>query len=185
MIGYKTAAFSDSTVETAALDLISQLLFSESAPLYQKLVVDEQWMDFVSGSYSDHRDPYLFMIFGRTKSEDLVDDVQEAIGQAIADLQANPVDPEKLERIKSHLRYSFALSLDSPNAISGTVTNYLSLTGDPLTVNEVYAQYQKVTLADVQRVAKEVFKPTNYTVVTLSYTEPSAEGEAEATVEGR
>jgi zinc protease len=184
MAGYRVPAFSAATVDTATLDLISQLLFSESAPLYQKLVVDEQWMDYVSGSYSDHRDPYLFMIYGRIKSEDLVDDVQAAIGKAIADLQANPVDPEKLERIKSHLRYSFALSLDSPNAISGTVTNYLSLTGDPLTVNEVYAQYQKVTPADIQRVAKEVFKPTNYTVVTLSYAEPK-EGEAEATAEGR
>jgi zinc protease len=125
------------------------------------------------------------MIYSRIKSEDLMDDVQAAIGKAIADLQQNPVDPEKLERIKSHLRYSFALSLDSPNAISGTVTNYLSLTGDPLTVNEVYAQYQKVTPADIQRVAKEVFKPTNYTAVTLSYTEPAEDGEAEATAEGR
>jgi zinc protease len=185
MAGYRVPAFSASTVDTATLDLISQLLFSESAPLYQKLVVDEQWMDYVSGSYSDHRDPYLFMIYGRIKSEDLVDDVQAAIGKAIADLQKNPVDPEKLERIKSHLRYSFALSLDSPNAISGTVTNYLSLNGDPLTVNELYSQYQKVTPADIQRVAKEIFKPTNYTVVTLSYTEPAAEGEAEATMEGR
>jgi zinc protease len=185
MAGYRVPAFSASTVDTATLDLISQLLFSESAPLYQQLVVDEQWMDYVSGSYSDHRDPYLFMIYGRIKSEDLVDDVQTAIGKAIVDLQKNPVDPEKLERIKSHLRYSFALSLDSPNAISGTVTNYLSLTGDPLTVNELYAQYQKVTAADIQRVAKEVFKPTNYTVVTLSYAEPAKTGEAGATAEGR
>jgi len=185
MAGYRVPAFSASTVDTATLDLISQLLFSESAPLYQQLVVDEQWVDFVSGSYSDHRDPYLFMIYSRVKSEDLMDDVQAAIGKAIADLQEKPVDPERLERIKSHLRYSFALSLDSPNAISGTVTNYLSLTGDPLTVNQVYAQYQKVTPADIQRVAKEIFKPTNYTVVTLSYTEPAKEGEAEATAEGR
>ncbi|MGB3563313.1 MAG: pitrilysin family protein [Thermoanaerobaculia bacterium] len=185
MAGYRVPAFSAETVDTAALDLIGQLLFSESARLYQQLVVDEQWVDFVSGSYNDHRDPYLFMIYSRVKSEDLMDDVQAAIDKAIADLQKNPVDPEKLERIKSHLRYSFALSLDSPNAISGTVTNYLSLTGDPLTVNEVYAQYQKVTPADIQRVAKEVFKPTNYTVVTLSYTEPAADGEAEATAEGR
>ncbi|MGB6334958.1 MAG: pitrilysin family protein [Thermoanaerobaculia bacterium] len=185
MAGYRVPAFSAETVDTAALDLIGQLLFSESARLYQQLVVDEQWVDFVSGSYNDHRDPYLFMIYSRVKSEDLMDDVQAAIDKAIADLQKNQVDPEKLERIKSPLRYSFALSLDSPNAISGTVTNYLSLTGDPLTVNEVYAQYQKVTPADIQRVAKEVFKPTNYTVVTLSYTEPAADGEAEATAEGR
>jgi zinc protease len=185
MAGYRVPAFSAETVDTAALDLIGQLLFSESAPLYQKLVVDEQWMDFVSGSYSDHRDPYLFMIFGRIKSEDLVDDVQAAIGEAIAQLQMKPVDTEKLEQIKSHLRYSFALGLDSPDAVSGAVTNYLSLTGNPLTVNEVYQQYQKVTPADIQRVAKEVFKPTNYTVVTLSYAEPDEQAEAEATAEGR
>ncbi len=174
MAGYRAPAFSATTVETATLDLIAQLLFSESAPLYQQLVVDEQWVDFLQGGYSDHRDPYLFSIFTRVKSDDLVPQVQAAIDEHIAKLKEEPIDAERLERIKSHLRYRFALGLDSPGAVGFTIAGYLNLTGDPATVNRVYDQYQKVTPEDVQRVAREVFQPQGHTVVTLSHPQQSA-----------
>ncbi len=167
LIGYRAPAFSDTTVDTAALDIISQLLFSDSAPLYKKLVVDEQWLDQLGGSYSDHRDPYLFVIFARLKSKDLLPEVEAAMQEAIADLQRNPVDGERLERIKSHLRYDFALGLDSPQSIARTLINSLVLTGDPGSVNRVYEQYQKITPADVQRAARELFRDSGRTSVTL------------------
>ncbi len=173
MVGYRAPAFSDSTVETATLDIISQLLFAESAPLYKQLVVDEQWVDQLSGFYSDHRDPYLFMVFARLKSEELLPKVEEAMAAAIADLKANPVDADRLERIKSNLRYSFAMSLDSPQSVALTVSNSLVLTGDPQSINRVYEQYQKVTAEDVQRIATEIFVDTAKSTVTLSY--PAAE----------
>ena len=43
--------------------MIEQLLFSESSPLYQDLVVKNQWVDFISGRPSLSRDPSLFLIF--------------------------------------------------------------------------------------------------------------------------
>ena len=175
MVGYRAPAFSDSTVDTATLDVISQLLFAESAPLYQKLVVEEQWMDFVAGSYSDHRDPYLFTIFGRAKSGEVMPDVRQAIDEAIEKLKQEPVDAERLERIKSNLRYSFALGLDSPEAVALTITNALIMTGDPESVNRVFEQYEKVTPEDVRRIATEVFKKTNETAITLSYEDVSVE----------
>ena len=45
-------AFSTDNPDSAALGLVAQLLFSESAPLYQELVVDKQWVDFVGGESS-------------------------------------------------------------------------------------------------------------------------------------
>ena len=41
-VGYHGPAFSDTQIDMPALDLVSQLLFSEAAPLYQKLVNEEQ-----------------------------------------------------------------------------------------------------------------------------------------------
>ena len=169
MVGYRAPSFSDTSIDTAALDLLGQLLFAESAPLYQKLVVEEQWVDFVSGSYSDHRDPYLFMIFSRIKSEEYVARVQATMREYIEQLQDELVDDDRLQRIKSYLRYSFALSLDSPGAVAETVANYLVMTGDPDSVNRVYAQYQSVTPADIQRIARDVFQETNSTTITLSF----------------
>ena len=52
----------------------------------------------------------------------------------------NPVDSDRLERIKSNLRYGFALGLDSPGNVASTILNYLVLTGDPESVNRTYEQ---------------------------------------------
>ena len=169
MRGYKVPAWTADNVDIAAIDLISLLLFGESAPLYQKLVVEDQSVDFVQGWYGDHRDPFLFNIYTRIKSDELVPQVKATIEEYIAKLQNEPVDPEYLERIKSHVRYRFALGLDSPDAIMDTIGNYLIVSGDPRDVNRIYAQYQNVTPEDIQRVAQQIFVPEKSTTVTLSY----------------
>ena len=62
---------------------MSQLLFSEAAPLYQKLVVDEQEVDLFFGAAADHVDPYLFEIAARVKKPERVAYVESAIGTAL------------------------------------------------------------------------------------------------------
>ncbi len=179
MMGYHTPAFSTEKVDSAALDLLGQLLFAETAPLYQELVVDKQWVDFIEGGTDPHRDAYLFEIVARAKSEDLVPKVRETIAQHVKKLQNEPVDQQRLERIKSHLRYSFALGLATPEAVAESAATAIGLTGDVDAINQRFAQYQKVTPADIQRVAREILRPQNETVVTLSSKAGAAQGGAQ------
>ena len=65
MIGYHAPAFSDTEIDMPALDILSQLLFSENAPLFQKLYFQDQVVDILSGGAVDHRDPPLFEILGQ------------------------------------------------------------------------------------------------------------------------
>lgn len=169
MAGYRMPAFSTDSPDSAALSLVGQLLFSDSAPLYQELVVDKQWVDFIQGDADFHRDPYLFMMYARIKSEDLVPKVKETVDRYVAELAAKPVDPKRLERIKSYLRYSFALGLDTPGAVANQAASVIAVAGDLGAINRLYRQYDKVTPADIQRVVREVFRPQNETVVTLSH----------------
>ncbi|MGH9464041.1 MAG: M16 family metallopeptidase [Thermoanaerobaculia bacterium] len=177
LVGFRAPAFSDSTPDTAALDVIAQLLFAESAPLYQDLVVDKQWVDSLSGGYQDHRDPYLFSVFARVRSGELVPQVLAAVHAAIAELQRTPVEEERLERIKSHLRYGFATRLDTPGAVGFSLARYIALTADPMSVNRVYDQYAAISPADVQRTASAVLVRTAETIVTLSHPEQAAAGD--------
>ncbi len=170
-LGWHTPAFDAATPDTAALDLIAQLLFSENAPLYQDLVVNRQLVDFISGDAEFHRDPYLFTVVGRARSDEAVGEVEKAVEDALDKLKTEPVDAKRLERIKDHLRYQFALQLDSAPSVAVTVAQFLELTGDPQTINRLYEQYLKVTPADIQRVAKQVFVDTNETEVELKHTE--------------
>jgi len=171
MMGWHEPAFSPTAVDSAALDLIEQLLFGETSPLYNELVVDKQWADRLGAQADLHRDPSLFTVFVRAKSDDLVPKVRQAIDGGIEKLQKEPVDAARLERLKSHVRYAFALSLDSTPAIADQAADAIVLTGDVKSLNQRFASYQKVTPADVQRVAREIFRPENLTVVTLSHPE--------------
>ncbi len=177
MTAYHIPAYSATSIDTAALDLIEQLLFSESAPLYQDLVVKNQWVDFIQGGSSGNRDPGLFMIVARVKSDDLLPKVQETVNRYIQQLQAKPVDLKQLDRIKSHQRYAFALGLDTPGNVAAQAAQAIAIAGDIDALNQRFATYQKVTPADIQRVAREVFKPQNETYATLTHkAAPAAQG---------
>ena len=168
MRGYHTPAFSTETVDIAALDVIGELLFSQAAPLYQEVVIQRQLADFIAGGAEDHRDPYLFTITARAKSDAALADLQAAIDTHLERLRRDPVDPARLARVVSHLRYSFAQALDTPDGVADRVSHYLGLTGRVSTINELFRRYQEVRPQDVQRLARHTFQPARSTVVTLS-----------------
>jgi zinc protease len=169
MVGYRAPAFSTATVDLAAIDVASQLLFAPTAPLYQELVVEQQLVDLLAGGLADHRDPYLFTITARATDEAAVGAVEAAIARHVERLLAGPIDLAGLDRIKQHLRNAYALSLDSPGAVAFSLAHFLSLTGRVDTVEEVYRRYQEVTAADVQRVVRELFVPRNSTTVVVRH----------------
>ncbi len=118
LLGWHTPAFSPTSTESAALDLIAEIVFGETSPLYSELVVDKQLADRLQGDADAHRDAYLFTVLARASSDDALPKVRQAIDAAIEQLQKQPVDPQRLERIKSNQRYAFALGLDSAPAIA-------------------------------------------------------------------
>jgi zinc protease len=100
-IGYHGPAFSDTQVDLPSLDVMTQLLFSEAAPLYQKLVVQEQEVDILTGGNADHRDPYLFEIVARVKKPERVAYVESTISAALEDLKTTPIATDRLDKVKS------------------------------------------------------------------------------------
>jgi zinc protease len=178
LVGYHAPAFSTQDISSAAADLIDQLLFSANAPLYQEVVVDKQWADTFGSANDLSRDPSLFTYLARAKSEDLIPRIKETVDRHIRELQEKPVDPQRLERIKSNLRYSFAQSLDTPSNIADRVARFIGVSGSIGSINERFALYQKVTPEDVQRAAREIFRSQNETQVTLSHKAEAPAGPA-------
>jgi len=168
-IGYHGPAFSDTEIDMPALDLLSQVAFSQSSPLYRKLVIEEQVVDFIQGSAGDRRDATMFNIFTRVKDPANVEMVEQEIYKALEEAKNVPVDEERLSSIKSHMKYQFAMGLNSPRSVAQTLAHYIGLTGDPETVNRVYELYDRVTAEDIQNVTKKYFTDENKTVVNLSY----------------
>jgi zinc protease len=168
MIAYKAPEFDAANPDIPTLNIIGELLFSRSAPLYQKLVIEEQLVDFVSGGYTDRRDPYLFTIMSRIKTKENSERVEQEIYNAIEGLKSELVTQDRLDEIKSYLRYSFAMNLNTASVTAQTIAHFYQLTGDHETINRLYALYEKITPDDIRRVAGEYFTPSTRTVVTLS-----------------
>jgi zinc protease len=167
-IGFHGPAFSDETIDMAAMDLLAAVAFSSSSAFYQKLVIEEQKCQSFSTSFSDHRDPFLLIFNAVLKQEKDLPGIEEEIFKELERLKNEPVDPETLAKVKSNLKYSFANSLGTTDGIAGSLAHYINLTGDPNTVNKVFDLYEKITPEDIQEMTRKYFKITNSTVVTLT-----------------
>jgi zinc protease len=167
-INYKAPAYDDSTRETAALDALSYLAFSETSDLYQKLVVQEQKADALSADAPRSVDPNLFGILARVKKESDIPYVQEQILATVRQFSEKPVDAARLETVRKHVRYSLALRMQSSDAIAAILARFIALRRTPETLNRLFDQYSALTPQDVQQAAVKYLTEKNRTTVTLT-----------------
>ena len=166
-LGYHIPSADPSNPDTAALDALAQLVFGETSPLYQDLVLKEQKAVQLSGDASPSRDPALFEIVVRVRKPEDLPYVRQRINKALAEAAKSPIDPARLSATKSHLRYEFAGSLDSADAIARTVGRAIALSGRTESINELFDAYDRLGPSDLNRVAARYFQPSNETAVIL------------------
>ncbi len=169
-VAWRGPAYSDTTEETAALDAISRLGFDQTSPLYQKLVIDEQKVDQINAGGPTNLDPELFGVLVRIKNAADLPAIQEQVVATAQDFASKPVDAKKLEALKEHLRYEFALRLNNSESIASTVAQYVALRRTPATINRYYDAYSRLTPADIQKAARKYLTEKNRTIVTLTST---------------
>ncbi|WP_374729162.1 M16 family metallopeptidase [Rufibacter psychrotolerans] len=168
MLAYKGPAYSDKSKELPALNLLSDLLFGETSDLYKKLVLQERRVRSIGGGAQLARDPNLISVSASVvKAEDL-QYVKDEITKALNEAKTKPVDPQRLKDTKSNNRYSFAMAMDSPDAIANALSQQIWLTGDPESLNRMYALYDQVTPQDLMDVAKKYFVESGLTIATIS-----------------
>jgi len=167
LLGYHIPATDPGNPDTAALMALEQAVFGETSALYQELVLKEQKVVTLSAQAEPKRDPGLFTIVVRVRKPEDLAAVRRRIAAALAEAAKTPIDSARLDTIKSHLRYAFANSIQSPDAVANMIAQTVAITGRPESVNELYAAFDRLTLADLQRVAQRYFLPANETVITL------------------
>ncbi len=168
-VAYHVPAFSPEDRDGRALDVLAQAAFSETSPLHKELVLDKQWVESLYGGQEAHRDPTLFVVLARVKDPARVPAVRDAIYAELDRLAREPLPAERLAAVKSHIRYSFLQSLDTPDRVAVTLGEILQLTGEVSALERTYATLESVTAEDVRRVARAYFRPDNRTVVTLAH----------------
>jgi zinc protease len=167
-VAFKIPAFSEKTRDSASLDILAELLYESTSPLYQDLVINEQKVEELSVYTPSRRDAGLFLVYAQVKDPAHMDEVRNRIYQAADDAAKNPADEKRLAAVKSNIRYSFAMSLDTARSVARHLTFFTGLTGDPSSINEMYRRYDEVSQADLQHAAASYLTRPRSTVVTLT-----------------
>lgn len=165
---YKGPAFNDEEIDMPALDVLSSIVFSNTSNLYKKLVLEERKVRFIGGGASDSRDPNLFSIQSSLVDKADMQYVKNEIDKAIDDVKNNGVDAIILANTKSNLKYSYAMGIETPDRIANSLSHYIQLTGNPESLNKLYALYDKVSVEDIQMVANKYFNKDRLTIATIS-----------------
>jgi zinc protease len=174
-VGFHGPAFSDSKADMAVMDIISNLEFSQSSELYQKLIIEEQKVDQFFSHFPDRIDPYLVTIFARVKDPKDITYVRNEILKTFAKVRTEDISLKRLNEIKSNLKYSFANGMNSSRSIAEAMVGYVSKTRDPETANKVYRLYDSVLPKDVKALANKYFSDNRLVVTTLAHEDLDAE----------
>ncbi len=181
-VGYRTPAFDGghrrgparaaALRETAALEIVKGLAFAESAPLYQRLVVrDQKLLQLEAWTNDFHRDPALFVASGQLKPSDGAPDfdgVLSAIQQELGHIAAGRVPAERVDAVRSNLRYGLLASLETPADVADLLGSFIAAGGSVAALDEYLEALAAATPEDVARAAARYLTEGRRFVVTLA-----------------
>jgi zinc protease len=171
-LGYHMPASDPGNPDIPALSALAQTVCGETSPLYRELVLKEQKVVTLMAEASPHRDPGLFSIIARVRTAADLPTVRQQVSRALEEAARTPVDAARLDSVRSHLKYAYAASLRSADAVARAVGESIAATGRPDAMNELFAAFERLSPADLQRVAARYFISTNETVVILETEKP-------------
>ena len=166
-LAYKFDAFAPADTRWAAADLLAELAFGSTSEAYRRLVLEEQVVEFLAADTGLNRDPSLLDIYSRIKDPDRVDYVLEVIDDTIAQFQSEATDEERLDALKSRLKYAFLMGMDTPGSTAGRLARFVAVSGGLEDVETLYRTFETVTPDDVLEAARHYLDPSRRTVAIL------------------
>jgi zinc protease len=159
-VAYHTvgAASVDYLAVLAALDILER---EPSGRLYKKLVATKLATE-VGGSQGLFRDPYVATFSAEVRDVKNLDKVERIVTEEMEHLGTSKIDPKELERWRVDSLKNFELAFANSQEISVLLSEFIGL-GDWRAIFAYRNAMEKVTVADVARVATTYFKASNRT----------------------
>ncbi len=156
--------------DDAVYDAIADILSTgRTSRLYRSLVRDKK-IAASTGAFNGFpgsKYPNLMLVYAFPTPGHSNEDVQAAIHAEIDRLKNEPISDEELEMVKTRAKAGLIRSLASNTGIASRLANFQALFGDWREIFKNVERIEKVTKEDIQRVARETFKPTHRTVAMI------------------
>jgi predicted Zn-dependent peptidase len=156
--------------DNAVYDAIGSLLSDgRSSRLYRTLVRDERIAVDTAGfqGFPGRKYPNLFAFYALTAPGHTNAEIEKAFEAEIDRLKTEPVSAEELAGVRRRSKANLIRGLDSNSGMASSLAFWQDVSGD---WRELFRQHElinKVTPADIQRVAKAMFTFDNRSVGTI------------------
>jgi len=155
------------TLDWYALEVLGNVLSNGvSSRLYQKFVKEKELAVSVSADASEQRGPALFWFSVMARPTTDLALLERLLLEEIRRVQEISVSDAELSKVRMQLRRQRAQQLYSTRSRANSLGHFAVYYNDAGLINSVWDNYDRVTKADLQRVAQKYFKDTNRSVVT-------------------
>jgi predicted Zn-dependent peptidase len=163
--------------DDAIYDAIADLMSSgRTSRLYRALVRDKKIAADSAGftGLPGNKYPHLFAFYAFPLPGHKPDEMAEAIHAEIEKLKAQDISDEELKMIKTRAKANLIRSLGSNEGLANNLALYQARYDDWRELFRSVDRIDKVTKADIRRVANQTFVPTNRTVGVIETKAPTA-----------
>jgi predicted Zn-dependent peptidase len=169
----------DDAVYDAIADLMSN---GRTSRLYRSLVRDKKIAADAAGftGLPGNKYPHLFAFYAFTMPGHKPEEMAEAIHSEIEKLKNEDISDEELKMIKTRAKAELLRGLANNEGLAQQMGLYQSRYDDWRELFKSVDRIDKVTKADIRRVAQKTFVATNRTVGIIESTPPPAAGPAPA-----
>ena len=167
VIGFHKTALGDKDDEL--FDVLSAILGQgRTSRLYRSLVLEKQLATDVSVfTAPGSRYPNLFVLHATPRAPHSTAEVEQALLAELERLKTEPVTRQELQQILNRLEYEEARRMGTNGGLARNLTEYEATTGSWRFLTSYRTKIEKVTPADLQRIAGAYFTRENRIVGTL------------------
>jgi zinc protease len=165
----------DGNPDSYPLHIASKVLSDgQSSRIYQKLVYEQQLAVAAFGGANLIEDPNLFYAVAIVQPGKKPEDAINALIGELDRLTKEPISDRELERTKNQFARDYILGRETNQQKARVLAHAAVIHDDITTADGEFDIFQKISKADVQRVAKTYFTRENRLVLTIMPTRSGA-----------
>ena len=170
--GYHRPDFHDP--DDAVYDVLADLLSKgRTSRLYRSLVRDKRIaIAAQGGSFPGSKYPNLFFFFAAPSQGHTAEEMAAPIHEEIEKLKTQDVTDDELQSIRTRAKADLIRGLANDQGLAIQLGEYQALYGDWRELFRQIDNLDKVTKADIRRVANKTFREENRTVATMETETP-------------
>ena len=158
-------------------DAIDDILTNgRTSRFYRSLVRDKQIAVSAGayGAYPGEKYPHLWVAYAVPARGVSNETVQQAIREELDRLKTEDVTDEELAKFRTRAKASLIYSLKSNLGLAMSLTDYHTLFGDWRELFRYIQRFDRVTKADIRRIAAQTFVASNRVVAQIETVTPAA-----------